>query len=132
MLPIAPIDYERYTVVHSPLLVAQTGHDTVFAPTRITEPVVPSAITQRRHERLPQDLVGPTGENIGLKRSTRSHLIEPNALNSSLPVELSSIAGVSPEVLYVTKEHLEPTPRAAAERYEPSGGASTATFRVSA
>ena len=132
MLPITPLDYERYTVVHSPLLVAETGHGTVFAPKKVTEPVVPSAITQRRKEPLPQDLSSPTGENIGLNGSTSSRHAGAYSINSSLSAELSSVAGVSPEVLYAAKDNSEPTPRAAAERYEPSGDKPLATFRISA
>lgn len=50
MLPIAPLDYERYAVVHSPLLVAEAGHVGSSASTRIAEPIGYSAMAHRRQD----------------------------------------------------------------------------------
>lgn len=49
MLPIAPLDYERYVVAHSPHLVPNSGNSLTSARTREAAPVEQLSTKLSRH-----------------------------------------------------------------------------------
>jgi len=132
MLPIAPLDYERYTVALNPLLVAETGHNAIPVPSRSTEPVTPSTTTQRQQKPLAQGLSSHAGEDVGSDRVAGIGGDGPGAISSSSSAELSSVIGISPEVLFAGEGNSEITSRAVTQRYELSSDKPFATIKVSA
>ncbi len=133
MLPIAPLDYERYAVAHSPLLVAvaEAGYGVASVRTRNTEPVAPATTTQGRRKPVAQYLSKQTESGFGAEKSEDARRGQPYSINSQLPVELSSITGIPPEVLFAAKKNSALSAHAVSELYEMSGRKSVATINVS-
>lgn len=131
MDPIAPLDYERYTVIHNPLLVAHINQGAA-TQTRMTEPVGTPASTHRRQGTLAQEMKDPAGAGVGQSQVAITATSQFGPVSSPLSVELSSINGISPDILYGPKENTKVTSYVAAERYEISDGISFAKLNITA
>ena len=129
MEPLAPLDYERYTIIHNPLLVSHANPGAA-TQTRLTEPVGPSATTHRRQGTLAQEMKDPAGADIGKSRGAVSATGQFDPVRSQLSVELSSISGIPPDILFGPKESIGITSHVAAERYEISDGISFAKLNI--
>jgi len=121
MLPIAPLDYERNMVALNPLLVQEVVQEAIGARIRNAEPVGPSSAQLYRHDTPPQDLLKQAGSDEGFEKTENLRLDKQRSISSSLSVELSSIAGITPEFLNSAKESAEISSRVVTEHYEPSG-----------
>ena len=123
MLPITPLDYERYVVAHSPLLVPSPEHNVIPAPSREPDPIDPRFTKTYRHgfqfQKYPR-----------LAGTAQARRTPP--LSSLLSVELSSVAGISLASLTQDKGVSETSLRIATERYEQSRNTTTPTMRLSA
>ena len=127
MLLITPLDYERYVVAHSPLLVPSPEHNVIPAPSREPDPIDPRFTKTYRHGFQFQDNTRLAGA-AQVRRTPPS----PAPLSSLLSVELSSVAGISLASLTPGKGISETSLRAATERYEQSRNANSPTMRLSA
>ena len=130
MLPIVPLDYERFAVIHSPLLMLEAGQNTASVRGRIAEPVDPSAATKKRHEPLAQEFSSQLVASVNLNKSANFSFSGPNTSNSHLSVELSSVVGISPEVLFAETGRTNIDARTVADRYELSGGKLSSTLNL--
>jgi len=130
MLPVVPLDYERFTVIHSPLLMSEAAQNTASMRTRIAEPADPSAATQKRHEPLAQEFSSQLVASVDMNKSINSSFNGPTAGNSHLSVELSSVVGISPEVLFAETGSTKIDARTVAERYELSDSKRPSTLNI--
>ena len=125
ILPITPLDYERYVVAHSPLLVPSAERNIISAPSREPDPIDPQFTKTYRHYIPLQDFASRAG--VARARSVKEHA---PPLRSFLSVELGSVFGILPESLLVKQGNSELTPQAASKRYEQSRNKITTTMRI--
>ena len=120
MFPIAPLDYERNTVVNSPLLIQEVGQGEVGAQNRNAEPIGPSNAQLNRRDSSSQNIGKQAGEDVNQSRTAGPHLDGRRSISSPLSVELSSIVGISPEFLTSAQGSSEVSPQEVSDHYESS------------
>ena len=120
MLPITPLDYERYAVAYNPLQAQEAGLAENIRQPRVTEPAGAPATQLKRQNTQ-------TGENqrLGDVSARQSRLLRTNgesslSLSSSSVSERVNLTGIPPEVLVSETDTSKVSYQNTTEQYQPS------------
>lgn len=117
MLPIAPLNYERYTVVVSPLLVPDAAPAKAALAARETEPVTPLSAELYRHGSAAGEQMKQANSSIKFD-AVKWRRGPEHPFNAPLPIDLPRTNSLSPAVLRLMDGKTEITPWQGSKRYE--------------
>ncbi len=118
MLIIAPLDYERYAVLVSPLLVPGAQHAEAKPPPRRTEQLGPvNAALSGTGSRTGEGMREPVSRPMGLRRKTLE-LDQERLLNGPHPADLSLLFPLPNEIFNSARNQPALDPRKVTELYK--------------